>query len=226
MGVRGMERFLEQWRMYAKDLLWRMILVPTSRERERWSTPPCRTRRGGLEPRCSSLTRPNFGRMLTPYRGTGQWDFTGPGGAPDAPPPPRPVLHLGLRLRRCVGTGVGMGCNHGRAFRSHWRRGLPLGGFAAGVDNPGDSDQGPGRRRGGRRPRCNPGRLPRNPVGGGFGAAEAAGRSGRCSPWAEFLAEEPVQPRGRNGKPKPSSLDLFEWSLGIEREKEPVGAGR
>ena len=46
--------------------------------------------------------------------------------------------------------------------------------------------------------------------------------------WAEFLAEEPAQPQGRNGKAKPSSLSLFEWALGNEREleKEPVGAGR
>ena len=27
--------------------------------------------------------------------------------------------------------------------------------------------------------------------------------------WAEFGAEEPAQTRGRNGKPKPSSLRLF-----------------
>ena len=44
--------------------------------------------------------------------------------------------------------------------------------------------------------------------------------------WAEFLAEEPAQPQGRNGKAKPSSLSLFEWALGNEREREkkPVGA--
>ena len=46
--------------------------------------------------------------------------------------------------------------------------------------------------------------------------------------WAEFLAEEPAQPQGRNGKPKPASTSLFEWALGNEREREaePVGAGR
>ena len=33
MGVREMERFLEQWQMDAKDLRRRMILVPTPRER-------------------------------------------------------------------------------------------------------------------------------------------------------------------------------------------------
>ena len=36
MGVREMERFLEQWQMEVKDLRRRMILAPTPRERERW----------------------------------------------------------------------------------------------------------------------------------------------------------------------------------------------
>ena len=36
MGVREIERFLEQWRMDATDLRRRMILAPTPRERERW----------------------------------------------------------------------------------------------------------------------------------------------------------------------------------------------
>ena len=46
--------------------------------------------------------------------------------------------------------------------------------------------------------------------------------------WAEFLTEEPVKPRGRNGKAKPAAASLFEWALNAEqeREKEPVGAGR
>ena len=36
MGVREIDRFLEQWEMNAKDLHRRMILAPTPRERERW----------------------------------------------------------------------------------------------------------------------------------------------------------------------------------------------
>ena len=36
MGVRQIERFLEQWQMDAKALRRRMILAPTPRERERW----------------------------------------------------------------------------------------------------------------------------------------------------------------------------------------------
>ena len=36
MGVREIDRSLEQWQMGAKDLRRRMILAPTPRERERW----------------------------------------------------------------------------------------------------------------------------------------------------------------------------------------------
>ena len=36
MGVREIERLLEQWQMDAKALRRRMILAPTPRERERW----------------------------------------------------------------------------------------------------------------------------------------------------------------------------------------------
>ena len=36
MGVREINRFLEQWQMDAKALSRRMILAPTPRERERW----------------------------------------------------------------------------------------------------------------------------------------------------------------------------------------------
>ena len=36
MGVREIDRSLEQWQMGVKDLRRRMILVPTPRERERW----------------------------------------------------------------------------------------------------------------------------------------------------------------------------------------------
>ena len=46
--------------------------------------------------------------------------------------------------------------------------------------------------------------------------------------WAEFMAEEPVEPNGRKQKPQPATLSMFEWALTVEqeREKEPVGAGR
>ena len=39
---------------------------------------------------------------------------------------------------------------------------------------------------------------------------------------------EPAQPQGRNGKPKPSSLSLFEWAFSLEQdlEEELVGADR
>ena len=31
--------------------------------------------------------------------------------------------------------------------------------------------------------------------------------------WAEFMAEEPVKPKGRKSKPQPASLSMFEWAL-------------
>ena len=46
--------------------------------------------------------------------------------------------------------------------------------------------------------------------------------------WAEFMADEPVKPRGRGRKPQRASLSMFEWAMTLEqqREGEPVGAGR
>ena len=44
--------------------------------------------------------------------------------------------------------------------------------------------------------------------------------------WAEFMAEEPVKPKGRSRKPQPATISMFEWALEQEREAEPVGAGR
>ena len=41
--------------------------------------------------------------------------------------------------------------------------------------------------------------------------------------WAEFMAEEPVKPKGRGRKPQPATLSMFEWAMELEREKEPVG---
>ena len=40
--------------------------------------------------------------------------------------------------------------------------------------------------------------------------------------WAEFMAEEPVKPKRRNGKPQPATMSMFEWAM----EHETVGAGR
>ena len=48
--------------------------------------------------------------------------------------------------------------------------------------------------------------------------------------WAEFMAEEPVKPKGRSRKTKlqTETLSMFEWALTLEqqREEEPVGVGR
>ena len=44
--------------------------------------------------------------------------------------------------------------------------------------------------------------------------------------WAEFMADEPVKPKRRNGKPQPATISMFEWALEQEKEEEPVSAGR
>ena len=45
--------------------------------------------------------------------------------------------------------------------------------------------------------------------------------------WAEFMAEEPVKPKGRKSKPQPATLSMFEWALSLEQEREAemVGTG-
>ena len=55
---------------------------------------------------------------------------------------------------------------------------------------------------------------------------EAPGQLQSLFSWTEFLAGEQGVRRSR--KPKPASTSLFEWALGMEREREeePVGAGR
>ena len=63
-------------------------------------------------------------------------------------------------------------------------------------------------------------------VGNGLLQDEAAETQQSLFSWAEFIAEEPVKPKGRGRKPQPASTSLFDWALSLEREKEPVGAGR
>ena len=38
--------------------------------------------------------------------------------------------------------------------------------------------------------------------------------------WAEFMAEEPVKPKGRSRKAKPAPPSLFDWALDMEKERE------
>ena len=38
--------------------------------------------------------------------------------------------------------------------------------------------------------------------------------------WAEFMAEEPVKPKGRGRKPQPAAASLFDWALDMEKERE------
>ena len=46
--------------------------------------------------------------------------------------------------------------------------------------------------------------------------------------WAEFIAEQPVKPKGRKRKSQPATISMFEWALTLEQERqaEPDGAGR
>ena len=68
------------------------------------------------------------------------------------------------------------------------------------------------------------GRLPVNGNGTNGHHDEAPEPQQSLVSWAEFMAEEPVKPRGR--KTQTPSLSLFEWAVEMEREEEPVGAGR
>ena len=58
------------------------------------------------------------------------------------------------------------------------------------------------------------------------GRHEAPGQQQSLFSWTEFLAGEQGVRRSR--KPRPASASLFEWALGMEREREaePAGAGR
>ena len=44
--------------------------------------------------------------------------------------------------------------------------------------------------------------------------------------WAEFMAEEPIKPKGRVRRPQPATASLFEWAVEQEREGEPISVGR
>ena len=65
--------------------------------------------------------------------------------------------------------------------------------------------------------------------GNGHGHADEAPETQQSLfSWAEFMAEEPVKPKGRKPKSQSATLSMFEWALTVEqeREKEVVGAGR
>ena len=62
------------------------------------------------------------------------------------------------------------------------------------------------------------------PVNGNGHHDEAVEPQQSLFSWAEFLAEEPVKSKRKNGKPQPASLSMFEWAL--EQERETVDAGR
>ena len=66
------------------------------------------------------------------------------------------------------------------------------------------------------------------PVNGNGHRDEAPEPQQSLFSWAEFMAEEPVKPKGRGRKPQPETASLFDWALTLEqeRDKEPVSAGR
>ena len=66
------------------------------------------------------------------------------------------------------------------------------------------------------------------PVNGNGHSDEAPEPQQSLFSWAEFMAEEPVKPKGRKQKPQSATLSMFEWALTVEqeREEELVGAGR
>ncbi|MDE2860921.1 MAG: hypothetical protein OXL35_05445 [Chloroflexota bacterium] len=65
-----------------------------------------------------------------------------------------------------------------------------------------------------------------NGANGHHDDGEADGPQQSLFSWAEFMAEEPVKPNRKNGKPQPASMSMFEWALELEKERETVGAGR
>ena len=63
-------------------------------------------------------------------------------------------------------------------------------------------------------------RLPRTGYGGNRHHEEADEPQQTLFSWAEFIAEEPVKPRGRSRKPQPSTASLFERAMTLEQERE------
>ncbi len=61
-------------------------------------------------------------------------------------------------------------------------------------------------------------------VGEGGRGANAREAQRTLFSWAEFMAEDPVNPKRRSRMPEPASISLLEWAL--EREAEPAGADR
>ena len=61
--------------------------------------------------------------------------------------------------------------------------------------------------------------VPVNGNGNGHHEEAAEGQQTLFS-WAEFMAEEPVKPKGRSRKAQPASTSLFDWALDMEKERE------
>ena len=92
MVVREKERFLEQWRMDAKDLHRRMILAATPGERERWHAVWLLSQGWTAAATAEALERDphTIGRWASAFGGGGSAAliFEQSGGSLSAPPPP------------------------------------------------------------------------------------------------------------------------------------------
>ena len=89
-----------------------------------------------------------------------------------------------------------------------------------------DGNRADGRAGVGQRPRARQRQRGACPGNGNGHHDEADEPQRTLFSWAEFMAEEPVKPKGRKSKPQPATLSMFEWAMELEREKEPVGVGR
>ena len=69
MGVREIDRSLEQWQMGVKDLRRRMILAPTPRERGRWYAILLLAQ--GLTAAATALDPHTIGRWASAFGGGG-----------------------------------------------------------------------------------------------------------------------------------------------------------
>ena len=69
------------------------------------------------------------------------------------------------------------------------------------------------------------GLAPANGNGNGYHGDETTDPQKSLFSWAEFMSQ-PVKPKGRNGKPQPATMSMFEWAMEQEREKDTVSAGR
>ena len=89
MGVREIDRFLQQWQMGIRDLRRRTVLAPTPRERERWQAIWLLARGGTASAMAEAPERdPHaIGRWASPSERAGPQPWSS--SRPEVPPRPR-----------------------------------------------------------------------------------------------------------------------------------------